>query len=76
MKSRRLVRPLLDTMIPLQVENGVLVTFAIAEILDFRVKHIPDKDQPVMACTRQEVATVTELCAEDVSLVSLKLKIR
>ena len=75
MKSWRLIRPLLDAVVPLQVEYSVLVAFAVAKVLDFWVEDIPDEDEPVMPCACQEVATVAELGAEDVSLVSLELHI-
>ena len=50
-------------MVPLNVKNRFLVTFAKAKTLYPRVENIPDIDKPVVACTGYEVTAWTELDA-------------
>ena len=62
-------------MVPLEVENCVLMPLAEAETLHPRVEHVPHIDQFVVTCAGHEISTGTELNAVDFALVTQKLQV-
>ena len=62
-------------MVPLNVKNGLLVTFAKAETLCPRMENVPNIEKPVMTCTRHVVTTRTKLDAVQFPLVAKQLQV-
>ena len=62
-------------MIPDYVEYGIFVPFAQAQALNGRMKHVPDIDKFVEACSGQIVTTRAELGAVYLTLVPRKLQV-
>ena len=56
-------------MVPLNVKNRVLVSFAEAKTLHPRMENVPDIDESVVTRTGHEVAARAELDAVQLPLV-------